>query len=250
MANVPSGPIDHDRRRLLTALLPPLLVVAFMWIVLGFDQVYDLHLARFGIFPRQWSGLQGILWAPFLHSGAEHLFNNSIPLLLLGWMTVYFYPKVTGRLVLVSWLATGLWVWSMGRESYHIGASGVVYALAGFVFFSGLFRRRIALMAISLIVVFLYGSMWWGILPLEPSVSWESHLFGGVVGTLMAWRYRKVPPAHVPPPVSSEPEEEEDLQLPMEEQPKAEHLPPHFHYLGTEENDPGYDHSRSSSTWH
>ena len=244
------APIDHDRRRLLTALWPPALVLAFMWVVLAFDMVYHLGLARFGILPRTLIGLRGIVFSPFIHGGINHLISNSAPLLVLGWLTVYFYPKATGRVVLVSWFVTGLWVWAMGRESYHIGASGMVYSLAGFLFFSGLFRRRIALMAVSLIVVFLYGSMVWGVLPLEPGVSWESHLFGGLVGILMAWWYRAVPPAHVPPPIDEEEVDEEEVEPtamvdhPLDDDqtvlpdPRPE-LPP----------DPMYDPSRTNSTW-
>lgn len=237
--------IDHGRRRLLTALLPAALVVGLMWVVLAFDIVYQLDLARFGILPRTITGLRGIVFAPFLHGGPGHLLNNSVPLLVLGWLTVYFYPKASGRVVLVSWLATGLWVWAMGRMSHHIGASGIVYALAAFHFFSGLFRRRIALMAVSLIVVFLYGSMWWGVLPIQPGVSWESHLFGGIVGALLAWWYRKVPPAHVPPPrVEEEDEDEEDPPLPGSD-PGDEQPPAPF--VGR--SGPLYDPSRTSSTY-
>lgn len=244
MAQADHAPIDHDRRRIFTALLPPALVVLAMWIVLAFDLVYQLDLARFGILPRNVTGLRGIVFAPFLHGGVEHLVNNSIPLLILGWFTVYFYPKASGRVVLVSWLTTGLWVWTVGRESYHIGASGVVYALVGFVFFSGVIRRRIALMAVSLIVVFLYGSLWWGVLPIQPHVSWESHLFGGIVGSLMAWFYRKVPPAHVPPPPPEEPEEDEDELMPGGD-PGDEQQPPPVPAVGNGLYDP----SRTSSTY-
>ncbi|MCC6839631.1 MAG: rhomboid family intramembrane serine protease [Flavobacteriales bacterium] len=235
--------IDHDRRRVLTALFMPALAVATMWIVLAFDEVYHLDLGRYGILPRVLLGLRGIVFAPFIHGGVEHLFNNSVPLLVLGWFTVYFYPKASGRLVLVSWFVTGLWVWIMARGSYHIGASGIVYALAGFVFFSGLFRRRIALMAVSLIVVFLYGSMWWGALPLQPEVSWESHLAGGLVGSIMAWYYRKVPPAHVPPP-PQEADEVEVAEVPADSDPGDEQATP--------KNLPdlrGYDPTTTSSTW-
>ena len=241
-------PIDHDRRRLFTVLLPPALVVALMWVVLGFDQVYQLDLARFGILPRTLIGLRGVVLAPFLHGGVDHLLSNSVPLLVLGWLTVYFYPKASGRVVLVSWIATGLWVWAVGRESHHIGASGVVYALAGFVFFSGVIRRRIALMAVSLIVVFLYGSMWWGVLPIQPGVSWESHLFGGVVGSFMAWYYRRVPPAHVPPPSIYEDEpEEEDPSMPGTDPGDEQVHPPTVPDQGPP--DPMYDPSRTSSTY-
>lgn len=248
MQKLYNQPVDHDSRRLLTALIPPALVVALMWVVLGFDLVYKLDLARYGILPRTVTGLRGIVFAPFLHGGVEHLLNNSLPLLVLGWLTVYFYPKASGRVVLVSWLAVGLWVWAMGRESHHIGASGIVYALAGFHFFSGLFRRRIALMAISLIVVFLYGSMWWGVLPIQPGVSWESHLFGGIVGSLLAWWYRKVPPAHVPPPrVEEEEDDDDDIPFPGSD-PGDEQAPRPLADQGRP-NDRMYDPSRTSSTY-
>lgn len=248
MARFYTPPIDHDRRRLFTALIMPAAFVALMWIILGFDEVYDLRLARFGVLPRSPVGLRGILFAPLIHGGVEHLFNNSTSLLILGWFTVYFYPKASGRLLWVSWLATGLWVWVMGRESYHIGASGIVYALAGFLFFSGVFRRRIALMAVSLIVVFLYGSLWWGVLPIQEGVSWESHLSGGVVGTLMAWFYRHVPPAHVPPPPTYDEEEDEDEDGmlpggdPGDEQPASP-------FPLASKTPPYYDPSRTSGTW-
>lgn len=239
-------PIDHDRRRMLTALIPPAMVVLLMWIVLGFDKVYHLDLARLGILPRTLGGLKGIFFAPFIHGGIDHLLSNTVPLLVLGWITMYFYPKASGRVLLVSWITTGLWVWAVGRDSHHIGASGIVYALAGFIFFSGLFRRRIALMAVSLIVVFLYGSMWWGVLPLQPGVSWESHLAGGIVGSLMAWFYRRVPPAHVPPPRADEPDDEEPMVI-ADGDPGDEHMPPPL----PPSPDAGsmYDPQHTSSTW-
>lgn len=237
-------PIDHDRRRILTALYLPAAAVAVMWIVLGFDMVYHLDLARFGILPRDMVGFRGILFGPFLHGGVEHLAGNSVPLLVLGWFMVYFYPKAAGRVVLVSWVATGLWVWAVGRASHHIGASGMVYALASFVFFSGVIRRRISLMAVSLIVVFLYGSLWWGALPIQPEVSWESHLFGGVVGSLMAWFYRKVPPAHLPPPRVYEPEDDEDEPM-QGSDPGDEQTPPPVPPNGNGMYDPAH----TSSTW-
>lgn len=246
MAPVPPTPVDHDRRRLVTALFMPAVAVATLWIVLAFDEVYRLDLARFGILPHALIGLRGIVFGPLIHGGVDHLFNNSVPLLVLGWFTVYFHPKASGRLVLASWLVTGLWVWVMGRESYHIGASGIVYALAGFNFFSGLFRRRMALMAVSLIVVFLYGSMWWGALPLQPEVSWESHLAGGIVGSIMAWYYRKVPPAHVPPPRPEEPDDGGDQELP-DSDPGDEQVPAPL--PPAPDAGPWYDPGRTSGTW-
>lgn len=208
-------PPDHGRRRLVTAIIPPALVVAALWIIFAFDRVFGLQLYRYGVLPRQVNGLWGILISPFVHGNLDHLFSNSVPILILGWLLVYFYPRAAWRVVLACWAMGGLWVWTTARDSYHIGASGVIYGLAAFLFFSGVFRKRIALMAVSLIVVFLYGSMVWGVLPLKVEVSWESHLFGAIAGSLMAWFYRNVPPAHVPPPIvlEDEPEEEENGTL-------------------------------------
>lgn len=204
---------DHGRRRLITALIPPALMVACIWIVFAFDRVFDLELFRYGVLPRQVKGLWGILISPFVHADLDHLMSNSAPILVLGWLLVYFYPMAAWRVVVACWAMGGLWVWTTARDNYHIGASGIIYGLAAFLFFSGLFRRRVALMAVSLIVVFLYGSMVWGVLPLQAKVSWESHLFGAIAGALMAWFYRKVPPAHVPPPIVLEDEPEVDAPI-------------------------------------
>ncbi len=204
---------DVGRRRLFTAALPSLLAVAALWIAFAFDKVYHLELFRHGVRPRSWQGLWGIITSPFVHADVDHLLGNSTAMLVLGWLLVYFYPKASWRVVVASWLLGGLWVWSTARDSYHIGASGIIYGMAAFLFFSGLIRRRVALMAVSLIVVFLYGSMIWGVLPIMKGVSWESHLFGALAGVMMAWFYRRTPPAHVPPPIVLEdaedaPEEE------------------------------------------
>ena len=122
------------RRRLWTAALPPFLGVLLLWVLFLFDRVYQLDYARLGVFPRVFHGLLGILTGPLVHGDAEHVFNNSVALLVLGWCLVYFYPKVAGRVVIWSWLASGAMVWLTARPSYHIGASGVVYGLASFLF--------------------------------------------------------------------------------------------------------------------
>ncbi len=245
---VDSNVAHHHPNQFYSAAVLPVLAVLLLWIILGFDEVYGMKLDQFGIYPRTLIGLRGIVLAPFIHGGVEHLFNNSIPLLLLGWALMYFYPKASGRVVLVSWLTTGLWVWVMGREAFHIGASGIVYALATFIFFSGVFRRNRSLMALSLIVTFLYGSLWWGVLPIQQGVSWESHLAGGIVGILLAWFYRKVAPSHVAPATAEEPDEDEndDDAMPGND-PGDEHVaheqhPHHGHH-------PMYHPSRTSSTF-
>jgi membrane associated rhomboid family serine protease len=172
-----------------------------MWSVFAIDNVFHLGLNRFGLLPRDAFGALGILTTPLLHSDLDHVFNNSIPMLVLGWCLFFFYPRSAWWALLGTWLSTGLFVWLSARPDIHIGASGVVYALVAFVFWSGLLRRHRQLVALSLFTVFMYGSLVWGILPIEHRVSWESHLWGGIAGLAFAWFFRKVPSSLPPPPV-------------------------------------------------
>lgn len=203
-------PADSERRRGRTALLLPAVGVVLMLAVWLLDKALLLDLSRFGIAPREPEGLVGIATAPLLHGDWEHLFNNSTAILALGWCLMYFYPRVALRVVLFTWLLGGLGVWLMGRASFHIGASGVLYGMAAFLFVSGLLHRQRTLMALALLVSFYYGSLIWGILPVMHHVSWESHLCGAVVGAALAVAYRKVPPAvRDPKPAFADEEDEE-----------------------------------------
>jgi membrane associated rhomboid family serine protease len=135
----------------------------------------------------------------FIHGDAGHIASNSIPLIVLGMMLFYFYKKIAKAAFLWIWLISGLWLWIGGRNSiqyptWHIGASTLVYGLATFLFFSGVFRRHLRLMVVSVLVVFLYGSIMWGIFPLQAGMSWEGHLFGAIAGMLVAFNYRKEGP--------------------------------------------------------
>lgn len=152
--------------------------------------MFNLRLGTLGIYPLHLSGLPGIIFAPLIHGDYSHLFTNSGPLFVLGTAVFYFYRPVAFRLIILAWIMTGIWVWFGGREAYHIGASGLIYALASFLFFSGFIRRSIELMAISFVIVFLYGGMVWGIFPLRENISWESHLMGGVAGFILAIYYK------------------------------------------------------------
>ncbi|HOP43159.1 MAG TPA: rhomboid family intramembrane serine protease [Flavobacteriales bacterium] len=220
------APVPVERRRLLTAALMPLLAALLLWVLFGIEQGYGLDFSSWGILPRHLSGLKGIVTSPFIHGDLEHLANNTFPILVLGWCLVYFYPKVAGRVVLATWFIAGVWVWISARPNYHIGASGVIYGLAAFLFFSGVFRKQRSLMAISLFVVFLYGGMAWGVFPILPRVSWESHLWGAIVGVILAWMYRGVAPAHVPEPIVLE--DEEDEEAPPSAPPRRLHVIYHY----------------------
>ena len=135
-------------------------------------------------------GLLGILLGPLIHGGLGHLAANSLPLIILGMGIFYFYTPIAYRVFFFIYLTSGMMLWFGGRAGYHIGASGLVYGFAAFLFLSGIIRKNIRLMAISLLVAFLYGGMIWGVLPIDPNVSWEGHLFGGISGLAVAFLYK------------------------------------------------------------
>jgi membrane associated rhomboid family serine protease len=150
----------------------------------------------FGIRPRQWIGLPGIVFAPLLHSGFAHLVANSAPLLVLGTTMLFLYPFSALRVLPGVYLGTGFAVWLLGRDSVHFGASGLVYGLVSYIFVAGVLRRDRRAIAASLVVCFMYGSLAWGVLPGQPGVSWETHLAAALIGVAMAvaLRRRDVPP--------------------------------------------------------
>ncbi len=175
-------------------LLPAFLFICLLWLVFWLDANSSFKYYKLGIFPRSFFGLLGILFSPLIHGSLGHLGNNTLPILVLGTGLFYFYPQKAYRVVLYAWLGSGLLVWLFARPSYHIGASGLIYALAGFILLSGILRRQPNLMALSFLVIFLYGSLVWGVLPIDEQVSHEAHLSGGLVGFALAIVYRHVGP--------------------------------------------------------
>lgn len=169
----------------------PLIFVMLMWIVFWLEIRFNLNFTPNGIYPRRFYGLQGVLFSPFIHGSLKHLFNNSIPILALTAALFYFYRKVAWRVLFFIAIGGGLLTWVVARPSYHIGASGVVYGLASFLFFKGIWSKHYRLTALSLIVVFIYGSLVWGTMPLDPSMSWEGHLSGFIVGLILAFAVRQ-----------------------------------------------------------
>jgi len=169
----------------------PILFVLIIWIVFWVEIRFGLDFNNFGIRPRTVVGLRGVLFSPFIHGGIKHLFNNTIPLLVLSMALFYFYKKISWQILLFGILLTGLLTWGIGRPSNHIGASGVIYMLASFLFFKGIFSKHYRLMALSFIVVFLYGGLLWFVVPVEPGISWEGHLSGLITGFLFALIYKQ-----------------------------------------------------------
>jgi membrane associated rhomboid family serine protease len=214
MARADSNIVEEGiffRKRILLSMLLPGIFVFIMWLVKIIEVLFDLDLSNLGIFPLSVKGLPGILFSPLIHSDFGHLFNNSLPLFFLGTALFYFYSEIAVKVSLWTYFLTGLFVWLAGRAAWHIGASGLIYGLASFLFFSGLIRKYFRLVALSLLIVFLYGSMVWGIFPdIYRNVSWESHMLGFISGIILAINYRKEGPQE--PVYEWMDEEEEKLE--------------------------------------
>jgi membrane associated rhomboid family serine protease len=183
------------RKKVLLSAFIPFIFIFLMWTTKVIETLFSIDLVFLGIHPLNADGLSGIIFSPFVHADLKHLFNNSISLFLLSLALFFFYSEVALKVFLSTWFFTGILVWIAGRASWHIGASGIVYGLAAFLFFSGIIRKYFRLVALSLLVVFLYGSMVWGLFPeVYKNVSWESHMLGFFSGIMLAIYYRKEGP--------------------------------------------------------
>jgi membrane associated rhomboid family serine protease len=191
-------PQPQFETHLRNAIPPALFVVVIMWLVYWSDFLflYDFH--KLGVMPKTSDGLKGIFFMPWIHAHQDfkHILNNSVPTFLLLTLLFYSYKEVALKVFMLSWLLTGLmlWIFAKNNGAYHIGMSGIIYALAAFLFTSGVLRKYLPLQALSLFIVFVYGSMIWGIFPTEQHVSWEGHLSGMLVGIYLAFYYRKLGP--------------------------------------------------------
>lgn len=183
--------MSSEFKKLAGSFIAPSIIVAMMFAVRIYEVIAHISLADYGILPRHVDGLRGIFFIPFLHADWEHLLSNAAPILFCGAALFYFYREIAWKVLLIVYLTSGLWLWLGGRESFHIGASNIVYGLAAFLFLSGIIRKNTSLIAVSLLIVFLYGSMIWGLLPILQKVSWEGHLFGTFAGILCAIAFRK-----------------------------------------------------------
>jgi len=169
----------------------PILFVLLIWLVFWFEVRFGFDFTNFGIYPLTIKGLRGVVFSPFIHGSIQHLYHNSIPLFVLSMALFYFYRATAWKVLVFGILLSGFFTWCIGRPSYHIGASGLVYVLVSFTFFKGVFAKYYRLIALSLLVVFLYGSMIWYTLPIDASISWEGHLSGLVTGLVFAVFFRR-----------------------------------------------------------
>jgi len=205
---------DEEKIRVYRSLFYPALFIILLWLIKGADIVFGLELNQYGLYPLEIKGLPGILTSPLLHANLAHLFANSIPLFILSAFLFYFYKDIAWMILILLYLITGIWVWVSARGgAAHIGASGIIYGLASFIFFSGIIRKETRLMVITLLVAFLYGGLIWGVFPqLFPNqpISWESHLMGFLAGLVLAVYYRNQGPQRKPWDWGNEEDEDDD----------------------------------------
>ncbi|MBT8299640.1 MAG: rhomboid family intramembrane serine protease [Maribacter sp.] len=167
-------------------VVAPLVGIILIWTVFWMELKFQVNLNEYGVFPRTLKGLRGVLFSPFLHGSVEHLYNNTLPLAILTASLFYFYKKIALKVLLYGIIISGILTWLIGRPSFHIGASGIIYVLASFTFFKGIFSKYYRLVALSLIVVFIYGGLLWYIFPIKDEISWEGHLGGFMTGLMLA----------------------------------------------------------------
>lgn len=217
---------DWEKKRLWLAAIPAIVMVVLLWLVylIIYTGITSLDLRLLGVLPRHFSGWVGVLFAPLIHDSFSHLLSNTLPVFLLTWCLFYFYRQVAFKAMICMWLLSGIFTWIIGRESYHVGVSGLIFSLVFFMFVSGVLRRHIPLIAISLLVVFLYGSSLWSMLPLtewiDPRISWEAHLSGAISGGIFAFVFRHQGPQR--PQNIWEEEDEDDEMLFMEDKEYSE----------------------------
>jgi len=169
----------------------PVAFILIIWLVFWFEVRFGYNFSKYGVYPKSFKGLRGVLLSPFIHGDIKHIYHNTIPFLVLSMALFYFYRHIAWKVIVFGILFSGFLTWCIGRPSYHIGASGLIYVLVSFTFFKGVFAKHYRLIALSLMVVFLYGSMIWYAIPIKEGVSWEGHLSGLITGLLFAVFFRK-----------------------------------------------------------
>jgi len=173
-------------------LFTAIALIVIIWAIFIADRIIPIDFVQFGIKPRSISGLFGIIFAPFLHASWSHIISNSLPLFFLTWALFSFYDKIGISVWSLSAIIGGLLVWIFARgNSVHVGASGVIFSLIGFLIASGFFRMKFKAIIVAVIIAVVYGGVLWGMLPSKPWISWEGHLFGFIAGVGLAWFYRK-----------------------------------------------------------
>ena len=189
--------MSTNKKISLWVFVQPFIFTALLWIIFGVDYLFNLGLSQYSLQPRSLAAWYGIFTFPLLHGSLEHIASNTVSIFVLLTAVRYFFPSLFSRVFIVTFLLPGILTWFIGRPSLHLGASGMIYALAAFLFLSGVLRSNRYLLALSLLMVFLYGNMVWYVFPIEDGISWEGHLSGALTGFILGFVYRKQEPTHL-----------------------------------------------------
>ena len=214
-----------EKRQFFHAIFIPFIIgiIMVMSFIMERGMNWDFHSA--GVYPRRLENIWGIFTLVFIHGDWSHLANNVISFVLLCSCLYFFYKQIASKVLVISYIFSGLILWIIGRDSWHIGASGLIYSIAFFLFFSGILRRHVPLIALSLIIAFLYGSMVWHIFPweIQDPISWEGHLAGGIIGfTLSIW-YKNDGPQKPIKQWEEENEEDEEEEIEYYDEDETEY---------------------------
>lgn len=226
-----------------TVVLMPMGAILIIWIVYYLELRFQINLNHLGIYPRTLSGLKGVVLSPFIHGSLEHLYNNTLPLAVLLAALFYFYRNNALQVLFLGVIFSGILTWVIGRPSYHIGASGLIYVLVSFIFFKGIFTKYYRLVALSLIIVFIYGSLFWYIFPVEDGISWEGHLGGFVTGLSLAGIIKTKTPS-----IKKFDWEQEDF--PADEDEFLKHFDKDGNFIGTQGQEHNPDTDNLKITYH
>lgn len=180
----------NEKSTYINGVIISILLIALMWGIKIYEYYTGIGLYTWGLKPRSLSHIYGIITMPFLHGDWNHLWSNTPAFMVLSTLTYWTYKKIYFQVSLIILILGGFWTWIIGSDNIHIGASCMIYGYAAFLFFAGIFSKNFRLMALSALIVFLYGSLIWGVFPLQPKVSWEGHLSGGAAGLFAAYAYR------------------------------------------------------------
>lgn len=204
--------LKTERKKILYSTVFPLFLLLLMFSVHLVQELENVHWFFFGVKPLSLQGLPGIITAPFIHADWVHLGANAGPFLILTSVLFYVYRDIALKVFIWIYILAGIWLWFGARDAWHVGASGLVYGMAAFLFVSGIIRNYVPLIALSMLVVFLYGGLFWGLFPVEWLVeySWEAHLWGALAGLVVAVVFRKEGPQKPPSPLLEEEEDDEE----------------------------------------
>ncbi len=210
--------MKNEIRKMALAAVIPMFLLFILYTLKVLETGMDWDFTRLGVYPMEKRGVFGIFAHPLVHSGFKHLLANTMPLFFLTWCLFYFYRHIAPYIFFSIWIGCGMLTFLIGKPGWHIGASGIIYGLAFFLFFSGILRRHVPLIAIALLVTFLYGGLVWNMFPqfVQTNISWEGHISGAIAGTLSAIGFIRHGPQR-PEPLVDEEEEEEEIKEEEEE---------------------------------